>query len=201
MKTAISVDLGEASYSVDQDAFFALHAYLDRAAARLGEHPDRDEVLAGLERSIGARLARGGERSTPFTGAEMAAALKQVGRVDGPRLGPVRDAGPRLGPARDDGPRFGEPDSDHYAPRDDGQTPRPRRLYRLDDDKKIAGVCAGLAAYTALDVGLVRALVVLAAVFTGFFLVVGAYVALMFLMPVARTSTEIAAAHGALRSA
>jgi phage shock protein PspC (stress-responsive transcriptional regulator) len=47
----------------------------------------------------------------------------------------------------------------------------------------------------------VRALVVLACFFTGFFLVVALYIGLMFLVPLARTSTEIAAAHGALRSA
>ena len=78
---------------------------------------------------------------------------------------------------------------------------RPRRLYRLDEGKKIAGICAGIAAYAGLDVGLLRALVVLAAIFTGFFIVVAAYLALAFLVPLARTSTEIAAAHGALRSA
>ena len=49
MKAAISVELGEASYSMDQDAFLTLHAYLDRASTRLGEHPDRHEVIAGLE--------------------------------------------------------------------------------------------------------------------------------------------------------
>jgi phage shock protein PspC (stress-responsive transcriptional regulator) len=177
MKTAISVDLGGTSYSLDQDAFLTLHAYLDRAAERLGEHPDRDEVLAGLERSIGTKLARGGERSAPIGAAEIAATLREVGKVDGPRLGPERaDA------------------------RSDFES-RPRRLYRLDDGKKIAGVCTGIAAYADLDVGLVRALVVLAAFFTGFFLVVALYVGLMFLVPLARTSTEIAAAHGALRSA
>jgi len=47
----------------------------------------------------------------------------------------------------------------------------------------------------------VRALVVLACFFTGLFLVVALYIGLMFLVPLARTSTEIAAAHGALRSA
>jgi len=175
MKAVISVELGEASYSMDQDAFLTLHAYLDRASTRLGEHPDRHEVIAGLERSIGARLARAGApRSAPFCGAEMAAALKDVGKVDGPQLGPARDA-------------------TVWA--------RPRRLYRLDEGKKIAGICAGIAAYAGLDVGLLRALVVLAAIFTGFFIVVAAYLALAFLVPLARTSTEIAAAHGALRSA
>jgi phage shock protein PspC (stress-responsive transcriptional regulator) len=198
MKTAISVDLGDASYSLDQDAFLTLHAYLDRAAERLGAHPDRDEVLAGLERSIGAKLARGGERSGPIGAAEMAATLREVGKVDGPRLGPER---------ADTRPDF-DPDSHTYYDRDSAtypvsyaDGPRPRRLYRLDDGKKIAGVCTGIAAYADLDVGLVRALVVLAAFFTGFFLVAALYVGLLFLVPLARTSTEIAAAHGALRSA
>jgi phage shock protein PspC (stress-responsive transcriptional regulator) len=225
MKTAISVDLGGASYSLDQDAFLTLHAYLARAADRLGEHPDRDEVLAGLERSVGAKLARGGERSAPIGAAEMAAALKEVGKVDGPRLGPERadaqadlerdgsEARPTFGSDRagrtpstfDAGgnarPDF-DPDSHAYAyAYDSSPGPRPRRLYRLDDGKKIAGVCTGIAAYLDLDVGLVRVLVVLAAFFTGFFLLAALYIGLMFLVPLARTSTEIAAAHGALRSA
>lgn len=197
MKTAITVDLGGASYSLTEDAFLALHAYLDRAAERLGEHPDRDEVLAGLERAIGTKLARDGARSAPFSGAELASVLKEVGKVDGPRLGPARDAGtePELRHGGlelpDEGPEL----------RDESAWARPRRLYRLDEDKRIAGVCAGLAAYANLDVGLVRAIVIIAAIFTGFFIVVAAYVALMLIVPVARTSTEIAAAHGALRSA
>jgi phage shock protein C len=219
MKTAISVDLGGASYSLDEEAFLTLHAYLDRAADRLGEHPDRDEVLAGLERSIGAKLARGGERSAPIGAAEMTAVLKEVGKVDGPRLGPERaDTRSDFESYRDDnhaGPgeptnaRSGfDPDSHPYHDRDSStypvsyaDGPRPRRLYRLDDGKKVAGVCTGIAAYAGLDVGLVRVLVVLAAFFTGFFLVMALYVGLMFLVPLARTSTEIAAAHGALRSA
>jgi len=224
MKTAISVDLGGASYPLDQDAFLALHAYLARAADRLGEHPDRDEVLAGLERSVGGKLARGGERSAPIGAAEMTAVLKEVGKVDGPRLGPERadarpgfDSDPSGVRATFDAGRAArapvdldatggradfDPDSHVYAYAYDASPgPRPRRLYRLEEGKKIAGVCTGIAAYADLDVGLVRALVVLAAFFTGFFLVIALYVGLMFLVPLARTSTEIAAAHGALRSA
>lgn len=221
MKTAISVDLGGASYSLEEEAFLALHAYLARAADRLGEHPDRDEVLAGLERSIGAKLARGGERRAPIGGAEMAAALKEVGKVDGPRFGPER-ADAEVGVERERArrgfderdpyarPRFGERDRDarqdfdvdsniHADSYADG--PRPRRLYRLSEGKMIAGVCAGLAAYLGIDVGLMRAIAVIAAVLTGGFVIVAAYVVLTFLVPLARTSTEIAAARGALRSA
>jgi len=218
MKAAISVDLGGASYPLDEDAFLALHAYLARAADRLGEHPDRDEVLAGLERSIGAKLARGSERSAPIGTAEMTAALKEVGKVDGPPLGPER-AGAEGGSERPDSDSDLEararpdldsersahsranfdPDSRVYADSYASGT-RPRRLYRLSEGKMIAGVCAGLAAYLDIDVGLMRAIAVIAAVFTGGFVIIAAYVALMFLVPLARTSTEIAAARGALRS-
>jgi len=202
MKTAISVELGGASYSLDQDAYFALHAYLDRASARLGEHPDRDEVLAGLERSIGARLARAGARSAPFTGEEMAAALKEVGKVDGPQLGPRPPDGD--GHSCDDGETARDVSAvwrdDGASLRDAASWPRPRRLYRLDDGKKVAGVCTGVAAFTNLDVALIRALFVIGAFFSGGVVFV-AYVALMFAVPLARTSTEIAAARGALRSA
>ena len=110
MKTAISVDLGGTPYSLDQDAFLTLHAYLDRATERLGEHPDRDEVLAGLERSIGTKLARGGERSAPIGAAEMAATLREVGKVEGldsvPSV-PTRD--PTSSPPRRQACRLREP--------------------------------------------------------------------------------------------
>src|SRR3954469_8632881 len=187
MKTAISVDLGGASYPLDEEAFLALHAYLARAADRLGQHPDRDEVLAGLEHSIGTKLARGGERSRPIGAAEMAAALKQVGKVDGPRFGPERadaETGGERARARSGfdqrdhflRPDFGEGDrdarhdfdSESSVPADSYSAgPRPRRLYRLSEGKMIAGVCAGLAAYLGIDVGLMRAIAVIAAVFTG----------------------------------
>jgi phage shock protein PspC (stress-responsive transcriptional regulator) len=59
----------------------------------------------------------------------------------------------------------------------------PHRLYRLAYDKKWAGVCSGLAKYLDVDVTLVRIAVV-----AGFFcsggLVLLAYIAAIFIMPV-----------------
>jgi phage shock protein PspC (stress-responsive transcriptional regulator) len=177
MKTSITVDLDGSSFPLDESAWHALRSYLDRAAARLGNHPDKVEVLAGLERSIGARLARGaGNRRAPVSGPEMAAALREVGRVDGPQLGP-------------------SPDNSW-----NGDWQRPRRLYRLVEGQQIAGVCTGLAAFADIDVGLVRLIFILLAVFSGGVAVLG-YVLMMFLIPVARTPEEVAAARGAVSSA
>jgi phage shock protein C len=69
------------------------------------------------------------------------------------------------------------------------ETPRvraqqaPRRLFRLAYDKKIAGVCAGIAKYLDVDVTLVRILVITAAIMTGG-LVILAYIAAWIVMPV-----------------
>ncbi len=45
--------------------------------------------------------------------------------------------------------------------------PAPKRLVRLMQDKKIAGVCAGFARYMDVDVTLVRILWLVVAIFTG----------------------------------
>jgi phage shock protein PspC (stress-responsive transcriptional regulator) len=169
LKTSVSVDLDGSRFDLDEDAFAALRSYLDRAGERLGNHPDRAAVLAGLERQIATRLGRIRPADAPIDLATMSAALAAVGRVDGPKLD-------------------GEP------PDDEPRTAR-RRLYRLREHRKIAGVCAGLAAYAEIDVTLIRLAFILCTFFTGGMLI-AAYIALVFIMPIADTPDEIAAAYG-----
>ena len=57
-----------------------------------------------------------------------------------------------------------------------------KRLYK-SKDKKISGVCAGIAEYFSLDPTLIRVLYVLATIFSGFFLGVVAYIVLALIMP------------------
>ena len=176
MKAAISIELDGTSFALDEGAFLALRSYLDRAAGRLGRHPDRDEVLAGLERSIAAKLAnRASSKEGAIDRVAMIDALKEVGRVDGPSLDET---------AASASAPFG-----HFA---------SRRLYRLREGQQIAGVCAGLAAFAEVDVGIVRLIFILGAVFSGGVLA-AAYVILMFVMPIAHTEPEIADARGGAR--
>lgn len=58
----------------------------------------------------------------------------------------------------------------------------PRRLHRMTSDKRIAGVCAGLAGYFEVDVTLVRLLVVAATLCSGG-LGLLAYIAAWIIMP------------------
>jgi phage shock protein PspC (stress-responsive transcriptional regulator) len=181
MNTTITVELGGKRFTLDESAYRALRSYLDRASARLGGHPDRADVLAGLERSIAAKLERRAPAGGVCDEAVLIAALGEVGRVDGPDLGRPEDGEPEPSAAAGNDTRW-----------------RTRRLYRLRDGK-IAGVCAGLAAFAEIDVGIVRLLFIVAALFS-FGLLLAVYVVLMFVLPVAHTDEEIAAAHGGRRN-
>ena len=68
----------------------------------------------------------------------------------------------------------------------------PRRLYRLAYDKKIAGVCSGLAKYLDVDVTLVRFLIAALALFHGAGLAL--YVAAWLLIPADGEDQSLAAA-------
>ena len=172
MKSAISVDLDGTLFTCDERAYAALRSYLDRAGERLGAHPDRADVIAGLERSIAAKLRERSRAAATIDEAAMLAALKAVGRVEGPAL--HDSASSERGGYRE---------------------PRARKLYRLREGHWIAGVCTGLAAYARLDVVLIRLLFILAGVFSGGVAIL-VYVILAFVMPIALTDTEISEAHG-----
>jgi phage shock protein C len=58
----------------------------------------------------------------------------------------------------------------------------PKRLVRRRDDRMVAGVCSGVAAYLGVDVTLVRLLTVIGAII-GFGTVAIAYVVGWVLMP------------------
>jgi phage shock protein PspC (stress-responsive transcriptional regulator) len=159
MRSTISIELGGTTFLVDDGAYRALRSYLDRAGERLGSHPDRSEVLKGLERSIAAKLRqRGSAPGAPIDEAAMLAALREVGRVDGPAL------------------------DESAASAAGGTGQRIRPLYRPREGRQVAGVCAGLALYTGLDVSLIRLGFILGAIFTGGTVAI-VYVVLMVVMP------------------
>jgi phage shock protein PspC (stress-responsive transcriptional regulator) len=98
----------------------------------------------------------------------------------------------------------GEPaeESDEAGFKDNILRPEParrgRRLYRLNDrdDSILAGVCAGLAAYTGVDVSIWRIVMIVLTLMTSGMAVIG-YLVPMLLIPAARSPEQLAAAYGA----
>ena len=147
-------------FPLDEDAYERLTRYLDRAASRLQDDPDRAEVLGDLERSVGDKLAALLESDDRLvTAADIDGILEEIGAVDTGHDAETEEAGLR---------------------------PRTRRLRRIREGQQLAGVRNGLAAYAELDVAWVRTGFVLGSLATGGILGL-VYIALAFILPVAAT--------------
>ena len=167
MQTVIQVSLSGHSrtFQLEEDAYTVLHAYLERARARLKRDPDYEEVLRDLEQSIGEKLAQSlRSENRVVSRKEVEVVLEEVGAVNAGN-GDTADTSP-----------FG----------------RPRRLCRIEEGKWIFGVCQGLAAYSGIAVEWVRAIFVIVSVFSGGIPVL-IYLVLMFALPVVRTHDEYSA--------
>jgi phage shock protein PspC (stress-responsive transcriptional regulator) len=185
MQKVITINLNGNAYQLDEDAYAALVAYLERSAAQLRDNPDLAEIMADLEQAIGDKCQRYlGAHKSVVSADEVRKILEEMGPVaeppgaEGAKGGEGRDgnAGERSGAGGHDGPPH-------------------KRLYQLHDDGMISGVCAGLAAYIGVDVAIVRIVFVLLALVTKGVWVL-AYVIMMFVIPYAETPEERAAARG-----
>lgn len=181
MRKVTTINLNSNAFQIDEDGYEALRRYLDDAARALAGNPDREEILADLEQAIADKCrATLGPYKTVVSTEEMQRIVKEMGPVQGssgeaPSGSASDDAGLHAGAHIGVG---------------------SRRLYRIREGQKWAGVCQGLAAFAGIDVSLVRLAVVLVTVFTGFFPGIVVYIVMAFVLPVATTSGELAAAHG-----
>ncbi|HEY8230390.1 MAG TPA: PspC domain-containing protein [Rhodanobacteraceae bacterium] len=161
--THVSLSGHSTPFQLDEEGYQSLRSYFARARSRLKRDPDRDEILHDLEQSIGEKfVALLHSRERIIGAVEVDAVLRQVGTVD--------------------------LDNGNSAPRPT-QPFRPRRLCRILEGKWFSGVCVGLAAYSSIDVNWVRAIFVLATIFTSG-VVILVYLALMFALPVVQTHDE-----------
>ena len=185
MKKVVTVNLGGNAYQLEEDGFAVLSGYLDNARTRLHGNPDVDEILADLELAIADKAHR-------FLRAnKTVVTLREVEQIAA-EMGPV-DASEDVAPTRS--APLGRTASAQLLP------PEPdrgmARLYRLtgEDEKMLAGVCAGLAARSGIDVSIVRIAVVALTLATSGLATIG-YFLLALIVPPARTPQQQAAAYG-----
>ena len=177
MQKVISINLNGHAYQVEEAGYDALRDYLAGAERTLAGNPDRSEIIADLEQAIANRCRQVlGPHKSVVTAAEMEQIIREMGPIQAPGAAEEAESGPGGEPA--------------------DAVPRPRRLYRIPDGAMIAGVCNGLAAYFGVDAMLVRAGFVVAALLTKGAAVIG-YIAMMFVIPEAKTAEQRADAGGA----
>ena len=191
MNKVITIHLHGTAFQLEEGGYDALRAYLDQAARQLEPNPDRAEILADIEQAIGEkfRALLNASRNVVLT-AEVEAVIAEMGPVDDgsgsateAKTGTTPASGPSPAPAAGSGP-----------------SGPPKRLYRIFNGAMIFGICNGLAAYLGIDVVLVRLVaIVLGCVSLGTAAIV--YLVARFIIPVARTPEEMAAATGPSQTA
>jgi phage shock protein PspC (stress-responsive transcriptional regulator) len=186
MQKVITINLNGNAYQLDESGYEALRAYLLHAESLLGNNPDNAEIIRDLEQSVAEKCMRFlGPGKTVVAALEVEQILREIGPVDG-----------GTGPAY-----AGQASTPSQTPREAGAKP-PRRLYQIREGAMLSGVCNGLAAYFNLDPTIVRiafvTIFVLLAISRGdaAMMVVMLYALLMFLVPYAKTSEQLAAAQG-----
>lgn len=177
MNKVTIVNLNGRAFQVEEQAYEALREYLEESADRLADDPDCVEIMSDLEQAIGDKGARVlGEGKNVLSETDMRRILDQMGPVEpGANAESAKPAAAGTATPR--------------------ETTGPKRLYRIEEGEMVAGVCNGLAAYFGMDPTIVRIVfVALLVLSSGFFGI--AYLVFMFIVPVAKTPEERAAARG-----
>lgn len=178
MQKVVTISLNGIAYQLEEPGYNQLRAYLERAEARLQDSPDRAEVMADLEQAIGEKCrAVLGPHKTVVNNSEVERIIEE--------MGPVESADDKAAGAAGETGAGAQP----------GMPPPRKRLFQIREGAMWMGVCNGIAAYLNVDVTWVRIAFVLLTIFSSglWFL---AYVVLMFVVPVANTPEDRAAAFG-----
>lgn len=142
MKKTINVAIGGCSFTIDEDAYNTLNEYLERFKGALDSSSSSADVMDELEGRIADLMkAKLGGREV----VDMRMAQEVVAQLGYPQGYQPSDTGNAGQSAHEEY---------HYSGTD-GERP-VRKLFRDPDDKKLAGVCSGLALFLGVDVTLIR---------------------------------------------
>lgn len=173
MKKTLNVAIGGCSFTIDEDAYMALESYLDSFKAGLESSSSSSQVMDELEMRIADLLKVQIGRREVIDLNMVNSVLNQIGPV-----------APR--PQQTNANAEEQKQEDTYS----GQQHQNavRKFYRDAENKRIAGVCSGLALYLNIDVTLVRIVFLVALICgsAGFWI----YLVLWIVAPEARTAAE-----------
>ncbi len=166
MNKTISVNLGGRNFFIEEGAYKKLDAYLSAIKQRFAQYPGSAEIVADMESRIGEKFADKYQNDTQAVISE-----SDVNSLIS-ELGSVEDIA-------------GEDKADVKTAK---STFAGKRLMRNGDDKIIAGVASGLAAYFDVDPFIFR--IIFGVLIFAWGAIIPIYLLLWLIMPEARTATE-----------
>jgi phage shock protein PspC (stress-responsive transcriptional regulator) len=165
MKKTITINLSGVIFHIDEDAYHLLGQYLDS----LRHHFAPDEGMAEIMTDIETRIAEILQKKVVEG--------RQVITIDD-----IREIMKIMGQPREIDSNGEHPGGDQSEGRE------PRRFYRDPDERMIAGVCSGIAAWLRMDPVWVRLIFILTVFLGGSGILI--YLILWIVMPEARTTTD-----------
>ena len=177
MKKVFNISLANRSFTLEEDAYNRLSEYLEHFRTRLAAssgvpYTQNAEVMEDLESRIAELFTQEVGTDGRVVRLELVERVtRQLGMPDGAPENPEAGTAPAA-----------------------GSTPERKKIYRDYDNRRIAGVCAGLALYLDIDVVLTRVLMLVALVagLAGFWIYVICWIAI----PKALTPTQKCEMHG-----
>ena len=130
------------SFTMENDAYEKLNAYIKSLQDNYRNDPDGEEIVADIEARIAELILSAQKADAIICKPLIDNIIKQLGSTE-----EINNDSPEYEPKR-------EPETT-----DSNGNPRlPRRLYRDMESGKLGGVCAGIANYFEKDVTLIRLL-------------------------------------------
>jgi len=164
MKITVSINIGGMAFHIDEDAYTELKIYLRNLDRYFAKEPGSAEIMADIEARIADLLKA---RINDY---------KQVVTIQD-----VREVINTLGTPEDISDDSG---SGHERLGSIGY----HRMYRDPDNRIIAGVCSGMAAYWRIDPWIVRVIFIIISLPGGLGILI--YVILWIVLPEAKTTAQ-----------
>ena len=166
MEKTVNVAIGGCAFTLEEDAYKLMHRYLEEFKRSLDHSSINDNVMEELEGRIADLLKERLGRSEVASAAMVQEIVDQIGYPEG---------------------HTAKPNNTDYPE-------TPKKFFRDSDDKKIGGVCSGLALYFGVDVVLIRVLFLIALFFAsaGFW----AYIAVWIAAPETKSAEDKCALRG-----
>jgi phage shock protein C len=170
MNKILHINLSGYPFSIDDDAYEHLKQYLDALRSHFKNHEGSQEIISDIESRTAEIIDKRLENRKIVTMSDVQAAIV--------RMGTPEDFGAEN--------TF---DEQKQTMNTNTNYQTGKRLYKNPDEKVIAGVCSGLAAYFGVnDPVWVRIAFVILTVAVGFGIPI--YLVLLFILPDAETRTQ-----------
>ncbi|MFN8287236.1 MAG: PspC domain-containing protein [Chitinophagales bacterium] len=180
MRKTININLGGVAFTIDENAFEALHAYLEALKRKFSNETERTEIMADIEGRMAEMLSqRIGDRKEVASLEDIEYIINVMGKPEdiageGEATGTEQKTSATTTNTTTTGPK----------------EPIKKRLFRDPDDKRVAGVISGLCHYLGIDdpVWLRILAVVFIPLTSG--AIIPIYILLMIIVPEADSAAE-----------